>query len=93
MGTSRNHKSRRPRDVKSITAAYFNLVYKSRIGNIELEQQELIWANGALTESYFSSYRSNGYSLQIFQQITADISCIQANQSLATGSSTSAQPP
>jgi hypothetical protein len=30
--------------------------------NIELEQHELIWANGALTESYFSSYRSNGFS-------------------------------
>jgi hypothetical protein len=32
--------------------------------NIELEQHELIWANGALTESYFSSYRSNGFSRQ-----------------------------
>ena len=32
--------------------------------NIELEQHELIWANDALTESYFSSYRSNGFSRQ-----------------------------
>jgi hypothetical protein len=32
--------------------------------NIELEQHELIWANGALTESYFSSYRTNGFSRQ-----------------------------
>jgi hypothetical protein len=30
--------------------------------NIEFEQHELIWANGMQAESYFASYRSNGFS-------------------------------
>ena len=30
--------------------------------NLELDQHELIWANGVATESYFSSYRTNGFS-------------------------------
>lgn len=30
--------------------------------NIECEQHELIWANGMQSESYFASYRSNGFS-------------------------------
>jgi hypothetical protein len=32
--------------------------------NLELDQHELIWANGVATESYFSSYRTNGFSRQ-----------------------------
>ena len=32
--------------------------------NMELDQHELIWANGVATESYFSSYRTNGFSRQ-----------------------------
>ncbi len=30
--------------------------------NIEFDQHELIWANGMQSESYFASYRTNGFS-------------------------------